>query len=138
MATHENQDNEPIIFEQGKDPGEGFLRIVGNHEKMEKVAGERDITFREIHEVLFGKGRSIVVAETLVTKKNGDKEVQERQFKIVGLTNAGWPILVVMTPRDTHGLAKRVVTAWQASRKSDEVRKLLADFPDLVGQLAKE
>ena len=29
--------NTPIIFEKGKDPGEGYLRVVGNIAKMEKI-----------------------------------------------------------------------------------------------------
>ena len=52
---HENPDVNKIIFEKGRDPGEGYLRIVGDFVKLEKIANDptRSISFREIYEVMF-------------------------------------------------------------------------------------
>ena len=121
----------PLIFQQGEDPGVGQLRVVGNFGKMGLLWSGRKISFREVYEVMFGKGRSTVIEEFFESKEVDGKVIHERQFKIVGLTEAGRPLMVVFTPRDEFGMAKRVVTAWQVSRKSKEVKKLLRDMPHL-------
>ena len=100
---------------------------------MRKVASDRNISFREIHEAMFSKGRSTFLEE--YSEPIGDNQSIERQFRIVGLTNSGRPLVVVFTPRDSFGVAKRIVTAWQVSRRSKEVRKLLTDCPHLQDQL---
>lgn len=126
----EKKENIQIVFEAGKDPGEGFLRVVGSLNKMDKVENDRDISFKEIHEVMFSKGRSTFLEEYIEVKKKGDTKLEERQFRIVGLTKSGRAILVVFTPRD-GGMAKRIITAWQVSRDSEEYWKLLKDCPHL-------
>lgn len=123
-----------IVFVAGKDPGEGLLRIVGNFHKMGEVEAGREISFKELYEVMFSKGRSTFVEEYIEVKNKSGQEVGERQFRIVGLTNAGRPILVVFTPRD-GGAAKRIITAWQVSETSDEYSKLLRDCPHLAEEL---
>lgn len=120
-----------VTFNSDADPGEGQLRVVGHVLKMKLVFDKHGVTFREAHEVIFGKGRSTFLEEKLVPKEIEGASILERQFKIVGLTVSGKPIVVVITPRDEFGTAKRIVTAWQVSRKSKEVRKLLKDCPHL-------
>lgn len=128
----------PVIFEQGNDPGTGQLRIVANLEKMDRVDDARNISFEEISEVAFSKGRSVLIEEYFETKLVEGQQMEERQFKIVGLTLGGRPLVVVLTPRDKFGQAKRVVTAWQVSRKSKEVRKLLKELPHIARELVKK
>lgn len=127
----------PIIFEQGKDPGEGYLRIVGNLAKIEKVESDRSISFREIHEVMFSKGRSAFLEEYQERKEFNGEQILERQFRIIGLTRSGKPVVVVFTPRDKFGVAKRIITAWKPSRKSKEIEKLLKDCPHLKDELSE-
>lgn len=119
-----------VVFEQGKDPGMGQLRVVADLDKVQENENKRDISLRETAEVLFSKGRSTFIEE-YNRKTKDEKRPVERQFKIAGLTNEGRPLLVVINPRDDGGVAKRVVTAWELSRKSAEVKKLLSEYPQL-------
>ena len=130
-------DQDPIIFEMGKDPGEGQLRIVADLDKVKKNEAKRDITFRELYEVVFGKGTSLLLQEYIEKWVYNDKNFEEKQFRVIGLTNEGRPLIVVLAPRDEYGLAKRVVTAWSPSLDSKEVLKLLKELPHLASKIAK-
>jgi uncharacterized DUF497 family protein len=125
---------EVIIFEADKDPGEGQLRIVGHLEKVNKIADKHNVSFHEAHQVIFGKGTSTFISESTKTSEKNGTTYTEKLFKIAGLTNEGRPIIVVFTPRD-EGHAKRVITAWQLSKDSHEVKKLLNDCPQLKEKL---
>lgn len=138
MPNEKNYINEQIIFEQGKDPGEGLLRVLGDFDKLQGLEKDRNITFREIYQIVFGKGRSTLLKEQFVLKENEGIEVQERQFKIIGLTAAGRPLLVVTNPRGVGGLIKRIVTAWQVSRDSNEVKQLIGEYPELANELKNQ
>ncbi len=129
-------DDDSFVFEEGKDPGEGYLRIVGSVPKIQKVRSEREVTFREIHEVVFGKGRSKLIKE--YTKQSTVDGIirSERQFRILGLTKSGKPVVVVLTPRDEGGLAKRIITAWKVSKNSKIVKHFISQFPHLERELA--
>lgn len=132
-----NNKLEQIIFEQGKDPGEGQLRIVADLDKVNKNIVERNVTFRELYEIVFGKGTSILLKEYTKKWTYEGKDYEEKQFKIIGITNEGRPVVVVVAPRGKHGLAKRVVTAWSPSLDSKEVLRLLKELPQLETKIAK-
>lgn len=128
-----------IIFERGMDPGTGYLRIVGDLAKIEKNNRDpaREISLKEIYQVVFGKGRSTCFKEYNHESCYEGKITRVRQFQIVGLTDAGSPVLVVIEPRDRYGLAKRIVTSWRVGCSSKYVKKLLRDCPHLKGEIKK-
>lgn len=125
----------PYIFEQGKDPGAGKLRLVADKEKLDKIESGREVTLLEIYQVLFGMGRSIQLEEFYHEGKVEDVPVRERRFKAIGLTNAGKPLIVIFAPLEEGGFKKKLVTAWRHSRKSIEVEKLLNALPQLRSEL---
>jgi hypothetical protein len=125
-------EKDAIIFEVGRDPGQGFLRVVGNLAKVVEVGDKRDISLKEMYEVVFGKGRSTLIEEYLEEKQYNGQKIIERQFRIAGLTNNNRPLLIVLTPRDEAGLAKRIITAWQLGSDSPELKKLYLDCPHLL------
>lgn len=125
-----------IIFEAGNDPGEGQLRITGHLEKIIKIEDKHNVSFREAHQIVFGKGTSTFISEITKESEKDGVTYTERQFRIAGLTDEGRPILVVITPRD-NGYAKRIITAWQLSKDSEEVQKLLSDCPSLKHKFEK-
>ncbi len=125
------EDSQIIIFEQGKDLGEGVLRIVGNLDKMFTVESKHAVSFKEADDVIFGKGTSTFLEKYTREFKKEETTYIEEQFKIVGLTSAGRPVLIIITPRD-NGFAKRVITGWQVSHDSSELKKLLEDCPGLA------
>ena len=130
-------EKDAVVFEQGKDPGEGSLRIVGDLEKMITVEGKHSVSFREVSEIVFGKGTSTFIEQYSRETKKGENTFVEEQYRIVGLTKEGRPLIVVLTPRD-NGFAKRIITSWQISRDSAEFKKLLKDCPHLSDRLPKE
>lgn len=117
-----------VVFEQGKDPGMGQLRLVGHLEKVYKIGDKHDVSLKEAYQIVFGKGTSTFISEIVKTSEKDGKTYSEKQFRLAGLTDEGRPLLVVITPRD-NGTAKRIITAWQLSKDSNEIKKLLNDCP---------
>jgi len=130
-------EKDAIIFEKGKDPGEGSLRIVGDLQKMITIEGKHSVSFHEVFEIVFGKGTSTFIEQYSKETKKGEDTFVEEQYRIAGLTKEGRPLIVVMTPRD-NGHAKRIITSWQISKDSEEFKKLLKDCPHLAAKLPKE
>lgn len=104
---------------------------------MSTIFNDRSISFREISEALFAKGRSTHISEKKVKKVWNGQEIEERQFKSIGLTKGGRPLIIVMTPRDA-GVAKRIITAWEAGSSSKELKKLIKDIPNLALEIRKK
>lgn len=138
MSNEEHKfEQEPIIFEQGKDPGEGFLRIVADLDKVNENKIKREISFRDLYQIVFGKGTSWLLKEYVKKWVYEGKDFEEKQYRIIGLTQDGKPLIVVLAPRGEFGLAKRVVTAWTPSIKSNEVKLLLKELPHLQDKIKK-
>lgn len=78
-----------IIFESDKDPGHGFLRVVGNLEKVSKNANDRSITFKEAYQIVFGRESSTLISNGMVTVAKEGGSVQEERFVLAGLTDEG-------------------------------------------------
>jgi hypothetical protein len=128
----------PFIFEKGKDPGTGHLRIVADLCKLEIIESKRLISINEIYEVVFGMGRSLHLEEFFHESEVNGKIFRERRFKSVGLTNAGKPLIVIIATGADSGLKKKIVTAWRTSRTGVEVTKLLEALPHLKEELIKD
>jgi uncharacterized DUF497 family protein len=127
---------ESLLLDPLIDPGKGYLRTVVNLSKVEELDSKPDrrITYREIHEVMFSKGRSSFIEKYLELKLYKETEVSEEQYRIIGVTNSGRPLMIVFTVRD-KGLAKRIITAWQPSIKSKDLKKLLKEYPELKDEI---
>lgn len=122
-----------IIFEKGKDPGAGYFRTTGDLNKMTKNEKERNISFREASEIIFGKGRSFVLDK----KTHNTNRGKEERITVIGFTKDGRPLLVVFTPRD-NAHEKRIISVRQISRKQKAFKILSTRFPILAQEYLKK